>query len=158
MWVVEIAQVSNSEGWIFVSVLRVERKGRRGLSGVTSSYRDGHPDGPEDGNIRRFSVLKNKKKVIRSWAGRCIPLSVPCTHTQETEAEADDIQAILYLIASSEVANLNYKKEENEGEKGGREKKEERKEVEAGASGVQSQPQLYDRVGYTVRPYLKQRL
>lgn len=73
----------------------------------------------------------------------------PSTHSRETEAETDDIQAILYLVASSDVANLNYKKEENEGEKGGREKREERKEVEAGESGVQSQPQLYDRVGYT---------
>lgn len=77
--VVEIAQVRNSEGWNSVSGLRVERKGWRGLSGVTSSYRDVHLDGPEDGNIHRFSVLKNKtnKKAIRSWAGWYIPLCVP---------------------------------------------------------------------------------
>lgn len=152
MWVVEIAQVRNSEGWNSVSGLRVERKGWRGLSGVTSSYRDVHLDGPEDGDIHRFPVSKNKtnkQKPLGAGQGGIYLSLYPSTHSRETEAETDDIQAILYLVASSDVANLNYKKEENEGEKGGREKREERKEVEAGESGVQSQPQLYDRVGYT---------
>lgn len=71
----------------------------------------------------------------------------PSTHTQEAEAGVHGRQAILYHIASLNVANLNYKKEEKEGKKkGGREKREERKEgeVEAGGSGVRSQPLLYD--------------